>query len=329
MITPRLYRKAVFGSLQWRLLLIWWAALVVPGAVAALPVLHFLRRQLAHSPRAAELVARLDGAAAIELLRQLGQNGADESMAFGLVGSALLTLFVSPFVAGATLAAARSDEPLPLSRLLSGAGEYYGRMLRTTLAALVPLGAAGGLAAAALKAAEKASRHATTEAAADRNAHLALLAGAAAVFVAHLLADAARAQFAADPGRRSGVVAHWSALGLLVRRPLRSLGLGVIASALGPLLALALMELRLEVVQSNAAQMALAWALAQAAQLTIGWARAARLFGFADLSRADTADRDRTGRPFAMAEPASSPPPALVQSTTLDALGPPRTDAVR
>ncbi|HUJ25895.1 MAG TPA: hypothetical protein VLW85_07755 [Myxococcales bacterium] len=329
MITPRLYRKAVLGALQWRLFLLWWAALVVPGAIAALPVIEFLRKQLDHSPLAAGLVARLDGGVAIELARQLGQNGAGDSIALGFAGAALVVLFTSPFVAGATLAAARSDEPLPLSRLLTGAGEYYGRMLRTSIAALVPLGIGGALAAAALKAADKANQHVTTEAAADRNTHLALAAGALAVFLAHLVVDAARAQFAADPGRRSGVVAHWSALKLLVRRPLRSLGLGLIAVGLGPALALVLMELRLEIAQSNAAEMALAWALAQAAHVAIGWGRSARLFGLADLSRADTADRDRAGKAFAMAEPATSPPPALVQSSTLDALDPPRNTAPR
>jgi hypothetical protein len=34
-------------------------------------------------------------------------------------------------------------------------------------------------------------------------------------------------------------------------------------------------------------QIAVSWLLAQAAQLAVGWGRAARIFGLADLSRAD------------------------------------------
>jgi hypothetical protein len=329
-ITPRLYRKAFARTLQWRLLLIWWAALVVPGAIAAMPALRFFQKHLDHSTGAARSVAWLDGPTFIELVRQLGQNGAGDSIAMGLAGAALVLLFLSPFVAGATLAAARSDEELPLQRLLAGAGEYYGRMLRTFLSGLVPLGAGGGLAALAIKLAHRANERVTTETAADRNLRIAWAAGAAVFFVAHLWVDAARAQFAADPQRRSAVLAHWSALRLLLRRPLRSLGLGVLASLAGPGVAAAIMAARLQIPQTGAARIALAWALAQAAHLAVGWARAARLFGLAELSRADAADRAR--RPsFTMEPPATSPPPAavVVQSTTPSALEPPRSGAVR
>ena len=61
------------------------------------------------------------------------------SMAVALtVTPALALIFLSPFAAGAMVAAARSDEPPRLSRLLAGAGEFYGRMLRTLLTGLVP-----------------------------------------------------------------------------------------------------------------------------------------------------------------------------------------------
>src|SRR5207248_2372492 len=55
-ITPRLYSRALRGAFQWRLLALWWASLLLPGALAALPVAAFLRAQLDHSPEAARLV---------------------------------------------------------------------------------------------------------------------------------------------------------------------------------------------------------------------------------------------------------------------------------
>ena len=56
MITPRLYRRSLRGALQWRLLLLWWASLLVPGAIAAAPCAFFLRAQLDHSTRAKDVV---------------------------------------------------------------------------------------------------------------------------------------------------------------------------------------------------------------------------------------------------------------------------------
>src|SRR5205085_10438689 len=73
-ITPRLHSRALRGAFQWRLLALWWASLLLPGALAAIPVAAFLRAQLDHSPEAATFVARLDGPAFIEILRQLGEN---------------------------------------------------------------------------------------------------------------------------------------------------------------------------------------------------------------------------------------------------------------
>jgi hypothetical protein len=61
--------------------------------------------------------------------------------------------------------------------------------------------------------------------------------------------------------------------------------------------------------------------LAQAGHLSIGWGRATRIFGIAELARSDTADRARS-EAFRMEPPASSPPP-IVQSEALEALVPP------
>ena len=317
MITPGLFRRSLVKSLQWRLLLLWWASLLVPGAIAALPVFHFLRNQLDHSPRARDAVAFLDGATLSDLLRQVGENGAGDAMALGLASSALVLLFVAPFMSGVLVTAARSDDPLPLSRLLAGAGELYARMLRTALCGLVPLGIGAGLAAGAIKLASKVVEHDVTETAADAHLRTGAIAAIIAVFLFQLVVDAARALFAAEPSRRSAVAALWSALRLIARRPLRALGIGALGSLAGLGGAALLMIVRLRIEQGSAVRIAVAWALAQAAESAIGWGRAARLFGLAELARADAADRTR---PFRLEPPATSPPPPSLQAQPLSAL---------
>ena len=314
MITPRLFRRSLTGAFQWRLLLLWWASLLLPGAIAALPVLRFLQRHLDHSTRA------LDGSTLMELVRQLGEDGAAASIGLGFTGGVLALIFVSPFTAGAMVAAARSDEPPRLSRLLAGAGEFYGRMLRTLVAGLVPLGIAGAIGMGAFKLAERAVERATLESAALRSATAAAIVFAVILFVAHLVVDGARAQFAAEPGRRSAVLALWSSVRLLARRPLRMLGIGGLGALIGLGGAAVLMAVRFRIEQVG-----LAWVLAQAAHLAVGWGRATRIFGLAELSRADEASRSR---PFQL-EPPAEP---VVESLTLSALStpsPPESGATR
>jgi hypothetical protein len=316
-ITPRLHRRALAQAAQWRLLLLWWASLAVPGVIAALPVSRFLREALDHSTRAKESVAFIDGSTLIELARRLEQNGNLGAVGLGLSGAVLALVLVAPFMAGAVVTAARTDESLPVTRLLAGSGELYGRMLRTFLCGLVPLGIFGGLAAGILKLAGKAMDRDLTETAADAHLRAAIIAAAVAFFLGHLLVDAARAVFAAEPLRRSAVLAMWRAVRLVVRRPLRSLSVGGLGTLAGLGSAAILMSLRLRVTQSGALRIAIAWGLAQAAQVAIGWGRGARIFGLAELARADAADR---ARPFRLEPPATSPPPPVVQSTTLSAL---------
>ena len=308
MKTPRLFRRSLLRALQWRLLLLWWASLLVPGAIAALPVFHFLRRELDHSTRARDAVAFLDGSTLTDLLRQLGENGAADAVALGLAGAVLTVLLVAPFMAGAVVTAARSDEPLPLPRLLAGAGELYARMLRTALCGLVPLGLGAGLAAGVLKLASKLIERDLTETAADVHLGLGVVAAIVAVFLFQLVLDAARALFAAEPSHRSALAALWSALRLMVRRPLPALGIGALGSLAGLGPAAFLMIVRLRIEQASVPRIAVAWALAQAAHLAIGWGRAARIFGLAELARADAADR--TGA-FRLEPPSTSPPPLV------------------
>jgi hypothetical protein len=209
---------------------------------------------------------------------------------------------------------------------MAGGGELYGRMLRTLLAGLVPLGLGSAAAAGIFYLAARANERVTTETAADRNYVFAAACAAVAVFVFHLLVEAGRAQFAADPGRRSAVLALWTGARLLLRRPVRALAVGGAGAVVGIGGALALMALRLRIPQSGPATIALAWLLAQAAQVAVGWGRASRIFGLSELSRADAAARARAGQ---RRPPGAAPSVEVVRSATLSALEPPRSGASR
>jgi len=326
LITPGLYRRSLRRGLRWRVLLIWWAALILPGALAAAPAFAFLQEHLAHSPRAPEVVAWMDGSTLIELVRQLGEGGAGRSLLFGLGSAALLLLVCSPCVAGAMVASARTDEPLPLRGLLAAAGDLYGRMLRLSLAGLIPLALGGALTAGIVKLALNAGRKALTETSADR-IRLACAAGAGLIlFLAHLAIESGRAQFAADPERHSALAALWRGAGVLVRRPFRAAAVGALGTLVGLGLALALMALRLRIPQAGAGSMALAWLLAQGAQVAIGWGRAIRIEGLSELSRAAAAARARPAPQVPAIGPESPEP---LHPAPGSAPEPPRSGAAR
>lgn len=307
MITPRLLTRALWRGAQWRLLLIWWAAHLMPAILAGLPLMAFFDRHLGHSTRAAALLQRLDGAALLELLRLLGENGSGQSIGFGLGGGVLVLLMSAPFAAGAAVTAAQTDDTLTLPRLAAGAAGLYGRMLRTLLSGLILLAVAGGIAAGAFAIANHANAKLLSETTAQRNLILASIPAALALFLAHLLVDTGRAQFAADSSRRSAVLALLRALRLFFKRPLKVLWIGLVGGLAAVAPAALLMGLRMGLNQTGAGTIALAWLLAQAAQASIGWGRNTRLFALAELSRADAAFRP---------PPQRLPAPVVVEALT-------------
>ena len=328
MIAPGLMRRSLRQSLRWRVLAIGWLLLLVPTAIAAAPGFAFVRRQLDHSLAAAGSVAWMDGATLLDLVHQLlSGGGPSQALLAGGIGALLVLLLTAPFAAAAMVAASGAAEPLPFPRLLAAAGGLYGRMLRAAIVGLVPLGLAGALAALATRIALRANEDVTTETAAQRNLWLAAGAASALLFLAHLFADAARAQFAADPSRRSALGAFAAAARLLTRRPFRSLAVGALGAAVGLASASATMALRLQIVQSGPAAMALAWLLAQAAVVAVGWGRAMRIEGLGELSRTEAAFRARREAP--PGPPGPVPAAEVVRSETLSALEPPRSGAPR
>jgi hypothetical protein len=290
-ITPRLYRRSLRRALQVPFLFLWVVGALLPAAVAVLPFGRMLSDLLDRSPRARELVVRLDSGTLADVLRQLPESA--PALRTGATVAILVSLLVAPALAGAALAAARSDEPLRLRALLAGAGEHYGRLLRIALLGVVPLGVAAAVSGALFAVARRSASSAITETQAVRSGRLALAAAILLFFLAQLTLDAGRAFFAAQPHRRSAVLAWWSGVRLVARQPLRSAGLGAITLAAGVAVAAVLLLVRLRVPQSGPGTVLLAFLLAELATAALGWNRAARLFGFADLARADLAERER------------------------------------
>jgi len=148
------------------------------------------------------------------------------------------------------------------------------------------------------------------------------------MLIATLLVDAARSQFAAEPVRRSAIAALWTGSKMVWRMPLRAAGIGAVGTVLGVGGALTLMAIRLQIPQKGVSSMMLAWLLAQGAQLAIGFGRAIRIEGLAELSRVAAAEASR--RASSRLPPGGTAQGAeVVHSTTLSALEPPRSGAPR
>jgi hypothetical protein len=177
-IMPGLWRRALARGAHVRLLLLTVAALALPAALGTLPVLSFLGGLLDRSTRARELVAALDSAGLVEMVRQLGDAPAAAAIPSGILAAALAGAALAPVLGGAALTVARAEGPVGFRGLLRGAGEYYGRLLRTMAVALVPFAIAGAIAAVGFYFAHKAGEDAVLDASATRSFRLALAVAA-------------------------------------------------------------------------------------------------------------------------------------------------------
>jgi hypothetical protein len=272
-------------ALQWRLLLLWLACLLLPAMLASLPVWFLLARELDHSALAPALARSLDLVALADLGTAL-QRERDTLAAAG-AGAVTGTLLLSPLLTGAAVTAVRAPRPLRLRELLAGAGEQYPRMFRLLAWAVVPLGAAvllGG------ELADMARRHAAGAITyADTQPWQAAAAAGAVLLVllANLTLDAGRAMLAIDR-RRTGAVRAWgSGLRLLWRRPGGALLAWAAPTAAGLALAALLGWMRMHVPAIGVFGTFGALLLAQLLVLVLAWMRMTRLFALVALARHD------------------------------------------
>jgi hypothetical protein len=276
---------AMRAAMQWRLMLWWALLLLLPTAAASLPVWQMLGASLDHSVHAAELAQRLDMLAIADLMSSARDRFAPALGAGGMV-AVVLTLLLSPLLAGMTIHAARAAKRPGLIDLLAGGAHEYARMFRMLVWSVVPLAIAGVLAGIAFKLAGKSAETAILESDADRASHIAMIVSLVVFALVHATIDAGRALLANERRRRSAIVAWWGGVKLMVRRPLRLLGVYVAVTGMGLLLAASLALARLHVPALGAGGTILAVLLTQLAVLVLGWMRSARLFAMMALVRA-------------------------------------------
>ncbi len=322
MITPGLLRRSLVRAAQWRLLALQLILLALSGWVAVQPWADFLERQLAFLPDVRELTNRLSAPVALDLIAQLGgpESGHPEQ---SILMAAVLALLFGALFAGATLAEATSEEPLSSRELFAGGATFFGRMFRTLFAALIPVGLSGALVASVVKWSESVRETAVTESAASGNARLSAIIAGLVVVLVILWLDAARAQFAAQPVRRSAFFAVFAGGLLLLRRPLRSVWIGLGTLSISLVVASLFLLLRHHLEQASAGKILLALLLSQLALASLAWGRAARLIAFCELARADVLDRAQPPGTFEMDAPRTSPPAPVGLVPAVEMVGTP------
>lgn len=268
--------RAARAALQWRLLALWTAALLLPTLVLALPFWSHFSASFDHSVHAAELAQRLDLSNIADLMSDPARNPL--AMKLGAGTALALTLLLSPLLTGAVATAARFDGRPSWRELFAGAVAEYPRMFRMLLWAVVPLGAALGLGGALQ---QLAGSGADTAIAPDDGLYLRGAADAvAALLFALALAtlDAGRAVLAADRRRRSAVIGWWHGLRLLARRPGAMLGSYAAISLIGLAAVAALGLARVHLPHVGTAGFLFALLLTQMIAVLLAWMRSARLF---------------------------------------------------
>ncbi len=275
-------KHAARAALQWRLLLVWLGAVLLPTLLLALPFWHALSGVLDHSVRAPELARALDVVAITDVLDELRRNGV--ALQAGGLSAIVLAVLLSPFLTGVVTTAGRAHETARLRELFAGGVAEYPRMFRMLLWSVVPLGVALAVGGALAEAAEDFAQGATLAADAARWTLAADIATAFLILLANLTLDAGRAQLAIDRRRTSAVKAWWRGVKLLLRRPGAMFGAYAVLTVGGLLLAALLAVARLQVQGSNALLLAAAFVLAQLVVLAVAWMRAARLFALMTVS---------------------------------------------
>ncbi len=274
--------KSLDGAMQWRLWLLWIGATLLCALVAALPAWVWLGGQFNHSVHAADIAA---GKAPMLLLDALMARPSPLPMLAGnaWIGGALM-LLLSPWLAGAAVAASRATERLGFGGLVRGGISEYGPMLRMLLWSVIPLGLAVLVMTLILGANDKAHEQAIMASEADTGRTIGLVVGGVLLLLAHAGLEAGRGWLAADGRLRSALKAWWRGMGLLRRRPLAVLGVYLVTTLLGLGVAALLLLLRPYLGGETIPGFLLALLLTCAVTAALAWGRIARLFGMKALA---------------------------------------------
>ncbi len=278
--------RAARAAFQWRLLVLWMLWMLIPTTILAMPMWNMLGANLDYSLYAAEIAQRMDMTVFTDLMGQQSKN----AMAFNTSGvlAVLATLLVSPLLSAMAAAAARSPEVLGFGALTAAGLADYPRMFRMMLWSIVPLGLAAMIGSMGLGMAEAHSARTTLESSANTAAMAATVVMAVLLVLAHATVDAGRAALAIERRRTSVIKAWWHGCGMLLRRPLATLGAYGLITAAGLAVGAALVIARIQVSGAGASVLGFfaILLLVQATVAVVGWMRSARLFALMDVARA-------------------------------------------
>lgn len=273
---------ALASALQWRLLLLWILATLVPTLIVATPLWSTLAGLFGYSVHAAEIAAGKD----LSLLMQGLANAGDRLgwLAPALGGSTLLMLLVAPWLTGMVVASLRSGRRLGFGELVHGGIVEYWRMLRMMLWSLIPLGIALAIGGGVIGAMSDGADHAILESEADAAARNGLIVAGIVFVLLHATVEAGRGWLGADRNLRSVIKAWWRGVKLLVRRPLATLLVYVVASVVGYGLAVLFALWRVHADGTSTGAFMFSFLLGQAIVAMVAWARIARVTGMATLA---------------------------------------------
>ena len=275
-VDQRAALRAVGAATQWRLLLLWVGLLLIPTAVASLPVWRALSSLLDHSVHAAEWASHFDALAFGDTLAALSPMS--PALGAGALLSVILSVLLSPFLNGMAVGSALAGRRLGFGHLLQCGVVEYPRMFRLLLWALPLYAAAFAAVGAASALTEKFAARAVLESRADLVSDWALAAVVVVFLIVQVVMASSRAAFMADPMLRSATRAFGRGWLMLLRRPCSTLGWFVGISVVGYAVALALGLLRISIPAGGAPALVLGIVLMQLIALAMGWAHIARMF---------------------------------------------------
>ncbi|MEJ7747379.1 MAG: hypothetical protein WKF61_11690 [Luteimonas sp.] len=280
--TLRVLMAAFASASQWRLLLLWLLAMLLPTLLLALPVAAWLQGQFGHSVHAAGIANGRDLPLLLDGLFSLGDHMA--WLGSSALAAALLAVLLSPWLNGMVIASIRAGRRLGFGELLQGGLAEYGRMLRTLLWSVFPLGIAIGIGAWLTSLAGKKVDTAILASDIEGIGRIALWSAITLFVLAHATVEAGRGWLGADRGLRSAVRAWWRGCKLLLRRPIAVLAVYLGTAIAGYGLAALFGALRLQFNGASAGGFVAAFVLTQLVVLALAWGRIARLHGMADLA---------------------------------------------
>jgi hypothetical protein len=274
--------SSLAGALQWRLLLLWLLATLVPALIVATPLWTSLQAIFGHTVHAAAIASGDDLPLLLQGLGALGEQLAWLPALVG--GGTLLMLLVAPWLTGMVIASLRAGRRLGFAELVAGGVSEYLRMLRMMLWSILPLGLALLVGSGVMGALRKGTEDAILASEVESAGRIGLIVLLVLLVLAHATVEAGRGWLGADPALRSVVRAWWRGVKLLLRRPLATLAVYLVTCIAGFGLALLLGWARIAIDGVGIGAAVLSFLVGQAIVLALAWGRIARLRGMAAIA---------------------------------------------